>query len=242
MKNLKQIIWPLLIVASSAVYADGSMLETATKEGCFICHSLQHKSGPAIPLAPAYSDIAERYKDDKTAAETLTQRILKGTVNDKQNWEGKVNMRFMPPNVNVTPDEAKQLADWILSIKKDEVSEAVVTEEGMLTLAAQNGCVACHGLDKETDSHYIPLAPTYRQVAAHYKDNAEAKNILVDSIINGTVKNPEKKWPEVNMRFMPPNPALNKEDAEKLATWILSLPPAATDDAAKPAEAAPAAK
>ncbi|MEN9500953.1 MAG: hypothetical protein RI964_238 [Pseudomonadota bacterium] len=238
MKNLKLIAWSLMIAASSASYADGTMLETATKEGCFICHSLQHKTGPAIPLAPAYSDIADRYKDDKTAVETLTQRILKGTVNDKQNWEGKVNMRFMPPNVNVSPEEAKRLAEWIVSIKADTVSEEVVTHEGMLTLAAQNGCIACHGIDKETDSHYIPLAPTYRQVAVHYKDNPDAKKILVDSILKGTVDNPEKKWPEVNMRFMPPNPTLKQEDAEKLATWILSLPApaAATTTPASPAK------
>ena len=224
MKNLKLIALSVMLAASASSYADGTMLETATKEGCFICHSVQHKAGPAIPLAPAYADIAERYKDDKTATETLTQRILKGTVNDKQNWEGKVNMRFMPPNVNVTPEEAKQLAEWIISIKKDAVSEEVVTHEGMLALAAQNGCIACHGVDKESDSHYIPLAPTFRQIATHYKDAADAKTTLVNSILKGTVDNAEKKWPEVNMRFMPPNPALKQEDAEKLAAWVLNLP------------------
>ncbi len=224
MKKLTLAALSLVLAAGQASYADGTMLETATKQGCFICHSLQHKTGPAIPLAPAYADIAERYKDDQTAVDTLAQRIVKGTVNDKQNWEGKVNMRFMPPNVNVTPEEAKQLAAWIISIKKDAVSEDVVTHEGMLTLAAQNGCIACHGVDKESDNHYIPLAPTFRQIAAHYKGNADAKATLTNSILKGTLENTQKKWPEVNMRFMPPNPALKAEDADKLATWILNLP------------------
>lgn len=221
MKYLKIMALAALVGVSGAAHADGQMLETATKNGCFICHSVQAKSGPAIPLAPAYADIAERFKDQKDAASYLSQRILQGTVNAKQDWEGKVNMRFMPPNVSVSAEEAAKLAEWILSIKKDEISEAVITHEGMLTLAAQNGCIACHGVTQQADSHYIPLAPAFHSVAERYKGNADAKKTLLQSIINGTVDK-EKKWPDVNMRFMPPNPALSPKDAETLVDWILS--------------------
>lgn len=115
MKYLKIMALAALVGVSGAAHADGQMLETATKNGCFICHSVQAKSGPAIPLAPAYADIAERFKDQKDAASYLTQRILQGTVNAKQDWEGKVNMRFMPPNPALSPKDAETLVDWILS-------------------------------------------------------------------------------------------------------------------------------
>lgn len=225
MKKLTIMALAILAGVGSTAHADGQMLETATREGCFICHSVQAKSGPAIPLAPAYADIAERFKDQKDAASYLAQRILKGTVDTKQDWEGKVNMRFMPPNVNVSPEEAAKLAEWVLSIKKDAIPEAVVTYEGMLTLAAQNGCIACHGVSKENDSHYIPLAPPFKAVAERYKsapDIKAEKADLLDSILHGTL-NKDKKWPDVNMRFMPPSSALNQKDAETLVDWILSL-------------------
>lgn len=222
MRTLKIMALASLVGLGSVAQADTSMLETATQKGCFICHSVQAKTGPAIPLAPAYADIAERFKNQKDAASYLAQRILKGTVDTPQDWEGKVNMRFMPPNVNVSTEEASKLAEWVLSIKKDAISEEVITHEGMLALAAQNGCIACHGVSKQADSHYVPLAPPFHEVAARYKDNPDAKKTLVESIIQGTVDK-EKKWPDVNMRFMPPNPALKQEDADKLVEWILTL-------------------
>lgn len=222
MKKLTIMALAILMGVGSAAHADGKMLETATRQGCFICHSVQAKTGPAIPLAPAYADIAERFKDQKDAASYLAQRILKGTVDTQQDWDGKVNMRFMPPNVNVSSEEAQQLAEWILSIKKDAVPEEVITHEGMLTLAVQNGCIACHGVNQQKDSHYIPLAPPFHEVAARYKDNPDAKKTLVESIISGTVDK-EKQWPDVNMRFMPPNPSINPKDVETLVDWILSL-------------------
>lgn len=222
MKYFNIMALAALVGLTGTAHADGKMLETATQKGCFICHSVQAKTGPAIPLAPAYADIAARFKDQKDAVSFLSQRILKGTMDTKQDWEGNVNMRFMPPNVNVSPEEATQLATWILTIKKDEISAAVITHEGMMALAAQNGCIACHGVNKQADSHYIPLAPTFHAVAERYKGNADAKKTLLESIIAGTV-NREKKWPDVNMRFMPPNPSLSPKDAETLVDWILTL-------------------
>lgn len=222
MRAVKLLMLASLIGFSCTAQAENKMLEMVTQKGCFICHSVQAKTGPAIPLAPAYADIAERFKDKTDAVSYLAQRILKGTIDTQQDWSGQVNMRFMPPNVNVTAEEATQLATWVMSIKKDTISEEVIKHEGMLGLAAQNGCIACHGMSKEADSHYIPLAPPFSEVSARYKGNAEAKAVLAESIVQGTV-NKEKKWPDVNMRFMPPNPTLKQEDVDKLVEWILSL-------------------
>lgn len=222
MKRLKIMALVALLGLGASVHAADNMLETATQKGCFICHSVQAKTGPAVPLAPAYADIAERFNGQKDAASYLAQRILKGTVDTPQDWAGKVNMRFMPPNVNVTPEEAGKLAEWVLSIKQDAVPEEVITREGMLTLAAQNGCIACHGVSKESDSHYLPLAPPFHDVAERYKGVDNARATLLDSVLHGTVEK-EKKWPDTNMRFMPPNPTLSPQDAATLVDWILSL-------------------
>lgn len=222
MQRLTTIALGILLTTATGVQAEEKMQELATKQGCFVCHTIQHKTGPAIPLAPPYEDIAAKYKDQADAATFLAGRILSGTLGSQQNWEGKVNMRFMPPNVNVSKEEAGQLANWILSLKKDEVPEAVVTYEGMLALAAQNGCMTCHGINKQEDSHYIPLAPTFHQVAERYKSVENGKATLVNSILKGTTE-AEKRWPEVNMRFMPANTAVSEQDANTLADWILTM-------------------
>lgn len=221
MKLVRTVLASVLSLMAVSLQAD-PMLEQATHKGCFICHSMQHKTGPAIPLAPAYADIAERYKDGSMPADKLAERIVKGTVEGPQHWEGKVNMRFMPPNVNVSEAEALQLAQWVLSIKPDTVTEQAVTHEGMLALAAQSGCMVCHGVDKQADTHYLPLAPTYKQIAEKYKNNPDASKIMVEAMLHGTLNRTEH-WENVNMRFMPANPALKPEDAEKIAAWILTL-------------------
>jgi hypothetical protein len=41
--------------------------------------------------------------------------VLHGTMNGPKVWTD-VNMRFMPPNVNVRPADARKLVSWILSL------------------------------------------------------------------------------------------------------------------------------
>ena len=72
------------------------------------CHQVDKKV-----VGPAYKDVAAKYKGQKDAAAYLTERILKGSVPGKGNW-GAIPM---PANPQVSADEAKQLATWVLSIK-----------------------------------------------------------------------------------------------------------------------------
>lgn len=60
-------------------------------------------------VGPSYKDVAAKYKGDAAAAEALATKIKAG---GKGVW-GQIPM---PPN-NVTPDEAKKLATWVLSQK-----------------------------------------------------------------------------------------------------------------------------
>ena len=91
-----------IATAGQAVAADESALAKA--KNCMSCHALDKKL-----VGPGYKEVAAKYKDDKTAEAKLATKIKAG---GKGAW-GEIPM---PPN-NVTEDEAKRLAAWVLSLK-----------------------------------------------------------------------------------------------------------------------------
>ena len=217
----------LLLVVAAVFFLPSSFaepsLELATEKGCFVCHSIQADAKVKVPLAPSYTAIANRYKDDSQAFTLLVDRVLHGTLYSGQNWEGEVSMRFMPPNVNVSRSEAGELTNWILNLPVDEKTrQALVQHEEMLIMTTRNGCNACHRMDPVADARLLPLAPSYREIAERYQGQSGAAAVLAGSIVNGTLGN-EKKYPNSNMLFMPANVALPAADADRLARWILDL-------------------
>jgi cytochrome c len=94
------------------------MIELATLSGCMACHTI----GPAPrradglpPIAPAWSDVAIRYRDDPAAHDKLTRTVLGGSDPKQRHWAGKVSPAAMPPNLMVIPEaDARQLVNWIL--------------------------------------------------------------------------------------------------------------------------------
>lgn len=90
------------LLTASAAHAD---LALAQKKNCMACHAVDKKV-----VGPAYKDVAAKYGKDKKAADLLADKIVKG---GKGTW-GEM---AMPPNPQVTPAEAKQLATWVLSQK-----------------------------------------------------------------------------------------------------------------------------
>ncbi len=97
----------LALLAMLAVGLTGVSLaneQLAKQKGCTACHATNAKK-----VGPAYADIAKKYAGQKDAVDYLAQKIKNGGVGV---W-GKVPM---PPQ-NVTDAEAKQLAQWILSVK-----------------------------------------------------------------------------------------------------------------------------
>jgi cytochrome c len=86
-------------------------LPLAKSKNCLSCHSVDKKLvGPGYKeVAAKYKEVAAKYKDDKSAAAKLAVKIKTG---GKGAW-GEIPM---PPN-NVTEDEAKRLAAWVLSLK-----------------------------------------------------------------------------------------------------------------------------
>lgn len=84
-----------------------------------------------------------------------------------------------------------------------------------LELAKKSGCLACHSVDKKV------VGPAWKDVAAKYKGNAEAKATLVQKVKAGGKGN----WTEVTKGVpMPPySPRVPDQDIEALVTFVLSL-------------------
>jgi cytochrome c len=103
MKPTLPLLAALLAVSlSGPARAD---LQLATKKNCLACHQVDKKL-----VGPAYKDVAAKYAGDKTAADKLAQKIMKG-------GSGVWGPVPMPANPQVSEAEAKQLAAWVLTLK-----------------------------------------------------------------------------------------------------------------------------
>ncbi|MET0029013.1 MAG: c-type cytochrome [Candidatus Thiodiazotropha sp.] len=88
------------------------------------------------------------------------------------------------------------------------VSTASATE--MLPLATQRGCSACHQVDNKV------VGPAYKEVAAKYKGQEGAVDMLVAKVKAGG----SGVWGPVPM---PPNAHVSDEDIKTVVEWILTL-------------------
>lgn len=89
------------IVMTGQAQADEAL---AKAKNCMSCHAIDKKL-----VGPAYKEVAAKYKGDAKAPAMLAAKIKAG---GKGTW-GQIPM---PPN-NVTEDEAKKLAAWVLALK-----------------------------------------------------------------------------------------------------------------------------
>ena len=101
---LKQIalIASLAAVVSAPAFANADL---AQKKSCLACHATDKKL-----VGPSYKDVADKYAGQKDAVAKLAEKIQKGGV-------GAWGQIPMPANPQVSADEAKTLATWVLSIK-----------------------------------------------------------------------------------------------------------------------------
>lgn len=85
---------------------------------------------------------------------------------------------------------------------------AVAAPKSALTLAKEQNCLACHGVEQKM------VGPAFREVAARYKGNMKAEATLVSRISQGGSGN----WGQIPM---PAQPQVSSEDLKTLARWIL---------------------
>jgi len=99
---------PHVALLSAAVLVSASAFaspELAQSRICMGCHGVAEKK-----VGPSFKDIAARYGGQNNAAARLVDKIRNG-------GSGAWGAVPMPANPKVTPDEARQLATWILSTK-----------------------------------------------------------------------------------------------------------------------------
>jgi cytochrome c len=103
--------------ATPAEYAQ-TMLRLATERGCMACHSIgttPARPDGLPPIAPAWRDIAIKYRDDPAAHERLVRTVMTGSNPAARHWVGKVSAVNMPPHATVvTEREAHELVNWLL--------------------------------------------------------------------------------------------------------------------------------
>ena len=112
----------LLVVAASAranpAENDEAMAKMASRSGCMACHSIlpaPKRADGLPPIAPAWRDIAIKYRDDPGASDRLTRTVMAGSNPRARHWASKVGAVTMPPNATeVTEADARVLVNWKL--------------------------------------------------------------------------------------------------------------------------------
>lgn len=87
---------------SGQVLADEAL---AKAKNCMSCHAIDKKL-----VGPSYKDVAAKYAGQKDAVATLAAKVQKGGV-------GAWGQIPMPPNPQVSADDAKKLVEWVLAQK-----------------------------------------------------------------------------------------------------------------------------
>ncbi|RZI98985.1 MAG: c-type cytochrome [Rubrivivax sp.] len=91
-----------LAAASTATLANPAL---AQQKNCMACHAVATRV-----VGPSYKEIAARYATQDDALAQLSERVVTGST-------GRWGFVPMPPNAQVSADEAKALTAWILQQK-----------------------------------------------------------------------------------------------------------------------------
>jgi cytochrome c551/c552 len=96
---MKHFLIALLLVSPS-IYASEVLIK---KYGCVACHGVEKKI-----VGPAFKDISAKYKTKDNNVNYLADKIRNGA-------QGVWGTIPMPAQKQVREDEAKQIAEWILT-------------------------------------------------------------------------------------------------------------------------------
>ena len=104
---MNRILFSALVCAAAVLnvapaFAD---LSLAASKNCMACHAVDKKL-----VGPSYKDVAAKYQGDKSAADRLALKVMKG-------GGGVWGAVPMPANPQVSEADAKKLVAWILATK-----------------------------------------------------------------------------------------------------------------------------
>ena len=95
----------LICLACAAAAPAFAQADLAQKKNCMACHAVDKKL-----VGPAYKEVAAKYAGQGDAVGKLAAKVMKGGT-------GAWGAIPMPANPQVNDAEAKQLVQWILSLK-----------------------------------------------------------------------------------------------------------------------------
>lgn len=122
------VLLPCMLAAAALDAADAppraaqgdAMSGLAVERGCTACHREEPVAGGSdgiIARAPSWKEIAARYRGHADAEDRLTRLVIGGSDPGERHWKNRAAFAKMLPNtVEVTPDEARALVRWILSL------------------------------------------------------------------------------------------------------------------------------
>lgn len=110
----RRILFIVLFFSSFLFSSD--IYNLLKEKGCLTCHDIEKSK-----IGPPYRVIAKEYKGKKNAVEILARSITSGSVGKWQGLASKYGIKvraFYMPKQAVTKEEAKKIAEWILSLEK----------------------------------------------------------------------------------------------------------------------------
>jgi cytochrome c len=102
---MKSVVFAPFVIACMTAAPAWANPELAQKKNCMACHAVGQKV-----IGPAYRDVAAKYAGQPDAVPKLSQKVMKGGT-------GVWGVAVMPANPQVSEAEAKQLVQWILTLK-----------------------------------------------------------------------------------------------------------------------------
>jgi cytochrome c len=101
----KKIVLALMGLTGLASAPAIASEELAKSKGCLNCHALDQKR-----VGPSYKEVAAKYAGQADAAAKLAAKIKSG-------GSGVWGQMPMPPNPQLSDEDAKKLAQWVLGAK-----------------------------------------------------------------------------------------------------------------------------
>lgn len=101
---------------ASALFAGGKKLIEASD--CKACHSVAKKS-----IGPAYMDVAKKYKDDNSAVERLTKKVIAG-------GGGVWGETAMAAHPQLSAADASEMVKYILNVSSEAAGGSVLPVKG----------------------------------------------------------------------------------------------------------------
>lgn len=102
------------IALAGLAFAAGAQAQSGEallqKNGCTACHAIDKKV-----VGPAYMDVSEKYKNDKSAPAKLFDKVKKG-------GSGVWGQVPMPPNPQVSDSDLKTIIAFILDLSKGKAA------------------------------------------------------------------------------------------------------------------------